>query len=89
MVQIKDVLLFSTYGIKKSLNDYSDYVPVLRMGNIQDNRLDLLNLKYCSIQEIDRDKHLLKGGDIVFNRTNSYDLELPPKTGQPSELLMI
>jgi type I restriction enzyme S subunit len=47
--------------------------PMLRMGNIQDGRLDLSELKYV------RDASglggfLLQQGDVLFNRTNSPEL---------------
>jgi type I restriction enzyme S subunit len=48
-------------------------VPVLRMGNIQDGKLDWTNLVYTS----DKDeiaKYRLKRGDVLFNRTNSPEL---------------
>jgi type I restriction enzyme S subunit len=44
------------------------------MGNIQNGRLDLRNLKYLHIAEKDRAKLVLKRGDIVVNRTNSAEL---------------
>ena len=48
-------------------------VPVLRMGNIQDGKLDWSDLVYTSSpKEIDR--YLLKDGDVLFNRTNSPEL---------------
>ena len=48
-------------------------VPVLRMGNIQDAKLDWSDLVYTSSRkEIDR--YLLKDGDVLFNRTNSPEL---------------
>ena len=48
-------------------------VPVLRMGNIQDGKLDWENLVYTD----DKDeiaKYLLKHDDVLFNRTNSPEL---------------
>ncbi|PKO16004.1 restriction endonuclease subunit S [candidate division BRC1 bacterium HGW-BRC1-1] len=48
-------------------------VPVLRMGNIQDGKLDWGNLVYTN----DKDeiaKYLLKHNDVLFNRTNSPEL---------------
>jgi type I restriction enzyme, S subunit len=48
-------------------------VPVLRMGNIQDGRLDLTNLAYTDDQE-EIQKYLLKHNDVLFNRTNSPEL---------------
>lgn len=48
-------------------------VPVLRMGNIKDGRLDWTDLVYTSDpREIE--KYQLNRGDVLFNRTNSAEL---------------
>ncbi|MFD3334403.1 restriction endonuclease subunit S [Streptomyces sp. NPDC058700] len=64
------------YGTSaKAHTDPSDAdVPVLRMGNIQDGRLDLRNLKYLPAQHPDVSKLSLSDGDLLFNRTNSAEL---------------
>lgn len=57
------------YGTSQKTSDYGD-VPVLRMGNIQNQRLELSNLKF--LPEMDElNKLVLADGDILFNRTNS------------------
>jgi type I restriction enzyme S subunit len=48
-------------------------VPVLRMGNIQDGRLDWKNLVYTD-DKAEIKKYLLKHNDVLFNRTNSPEL---------------
>ena len=48
-------------------------VPVLRMGNIQDGKLDWENLLYTDEKE-EIAKYLLKHNDVLFNRTNSPEL---------------
>lgn len=48
-------------------------VPVLRMGNIQDGRLDWDNLVYTD-DKAEIKKYLLKHNDVLFNRTNSPEL---------------
>ena len=48
-------------------------ISVLRMGNIQDGKLDWENLVYTD----DKDeiaKYLLRRNDVLFNRTNSPEL---------------
>jgi type I restriction enzyme S subunit len=45
-------------------------VPVLRMGNIQDGKLDWEKLVY-SDNKAEISKYLLKHNDVLFNRTNS------------------
>ena len=48
-------------------------VPVLRMGNIQDGKIDWDDLVYTSRPE-EIYRYLLKDGDVLFNRTNSPEL---------------
>jgi len=48
-------------------------VPVLRMGNIQDGKLDWENLVYSDDKD-EIKKYLLKHNDVLFNRTNSPEL---------------
>lgn len=45
-------------------------IPVLRMGNIQDGKLDWSDLVYTSDPD-EIDKYRLQRGDVLFNRTNS------------------
>ena len=48
-------------------------VPVLRMGNIQNGKIDLTDLVYSSDEE-EIEKYRLNDGDLLFNRTNSREL---------------
>jgi type I restriction enzyme S subunit len=48
-------------------------VPVLRMGNIQDGRLDWNDLVFTSDHD-EIEKYKLYPGDVLFNRTNSPEL---------------
>ena len=48
-------------------------VPVLRMGNIQNGRLDWNNLAFTD-DAAEIKKYLLKHDDVLFNRTNSPEL---------------
>lgn len=54
-------------------SDASGEVPVIRMGNIQDGRIDWTNLVYSS-DRLEIEKYLLRTGDVLFNRTNSPEL---------------
>ena len=47
--------------------------PILRMGNIQDGRLDISDLKFVPRSKA-LDDVLVARGDILFNRTNSPEL---------------
>lgn len=60
------------YGTAAKSSDQGD-VPVIRMGNLQNGRIDWENLVYTSdTEEIER--YSLKAGDVLFNRTNSPEL---------------
>jgi type I restriction enzyme, S subunit len=48
-------------------------VPVVRMGNIQNSKLDWSDLKYSN-NEDEIHQYSLNKGDILFNRTNSPEL---------------
>lgn len=72
VVQLSDVASDFSYG-SAAKSSKTGSIPVLRMGNIQDGRLDWSDLVFTSDpQEIDKYK-LLKG-DVLFNRTNSPEL---------------
>ena len=68
-VNLSDVAHDFSYGTS-SKSAKTGSVPVLRMGNIRDGKLDWTDLVYTSdIEQID--KYRLSPGDILFNRTNS------------------
>jgi type I restriction enzyme S subunit len=58
------------YGISNSLEPDGS-VAVLRMGNIQDGKVVVDDLKY--VDQVDADL-LLRADDLLYNRTNSLDL---------------
>jgi len=60
------------YGSSQKSDDTGD-VPVLRMGNLQDGRIDWSNLKFSS-DAAEIDKYALEPNTVLFNRTNSPDL---------------
>ena len=71
-VSLEDVALEFSYG-SSAKSSPSGSVPVLRMGNIQEGKLDWNNLVFTSdIKEIE--KYQLLTGDVLFNRTNSPEL---------------
>jgi len=69
-----DFVLNDCYGTSEKTNDDASGTPILRMGNIQNGRLDTRNLKYLRIRDRDREKWILRKGDILVNRTNSAEL---------------
>jgi type I restriction enzyme S subunit len=86
------------YGTsQKTTEDPSRAVPVLRMGNVVDGKLDFSTLKYLPEDHYEFPGLLLDEGDILFNRTNSAELVgktavargLPPKCSFASYLIRV
>ena len=72
--RLGDVLYDQVYGTSSKASLSGD-IPVLRMGNITtDGKITYSNLKYVSKNIKDLPKLFLTKGDLVFNRTNSYEL---------------
>jgi type I restriction enzyme S subunit len=71
-VTLREVATGFNYGTSaKSQN--TGKVPVLRMGNIQDGKLDWNDLVFTS-NKAEIEKYTLVNGDVLFNRTNSPEL---------------
>lgn len=62
------------YGTSEKTHDDPLGVPILRMGNIQNGRLETRDLKYLFLSDQEKKKLALKSGDILVNRTNSAEL---------------
>ena len=74
-VKLKDILQYPPqYGISKNMNDSKIGYKILRMGNLQSGELDLSDIKYVDIENSEFEKYRLKKGDLLFNRTNSFEL---------------
>ena len=71
-VALVDVAKGFSYGTSAK-SAPSGEVPVLRMGNIQDGKLDWTNLVFTS-DKAEIKKYTLIPGDVLFNRTNSPEL---------------
>ena len=67
------------YGTSQKSVDDPTAVPILRMGNIQAGKVVMTGLKYLIDGQGDLPSLLLRREDLLFNRTNSY--ELVGKTG--------
>ncbi len=76
---MKDVFTACEYGSSKKSTEDESWVPVLRMWNIQNWWVRYDNLKYTPKESDDLPKLYLKKFDLLFNRTNSW--ELVGKTG--------
>jgi type I restriction enzyme S subunit len=77
---IRDVITAVKYGTSSPAEDEGLY-PYLRMNNITpDGYMDYSKLKYINIyDEREKEKYVVRKGDLLFNRTNSK--ELVGKTG--------
>ena len=72
--RIGHLALVIDYGTSQKADSNSSKVPVYRMGNIVGGRLVDTNLKYVDASIDDLPGLYLKTHDILFNRTNSYEL---------------
>ena len=78
-VRVGELSAIVEYGTSEKSAAVGPGVPVLRMGNIQNGAVLLDNVKYVSPDIADLPKLYLRDGDLLFNRTNSW--ELVGKTG--------
>jgi type I restriction enzyme S subunit len=62
------------YGTSQKAHEEPRGIPVLRMGNLFDGRINYRNLKYVADDIDDLPRLFLKTNDLIFNRTNSYEL---------------
>ena len=68
------------YGLSEPMNEEGKGFKIFRMGEVQGGRLiDTGRMKYADINRSEFEKYKLQSGDVLFNRTNSY--ELVGKTG--------
>jgi type I restriction enzyme S subunit len=76
--KVGELLLSLDYGTSEKTMDDPTGIPVLRMGNIRDGRIDVWidvsDLRYLPADHADFPKLLLRSGDLLFNRTNSPEL---------------
>jgi type I restriction enzyme S subunit len=71
---IGDLLDSATYGTSRKAGPEGG-LPVLRMGNVTvTGEIEIEDLKFVDLPPTDIDKHTVRRGDILFNRTNSADL---------------
>ena len=73
--RLGEVVYDTSYGTSQKAYSEPIGVPVLRMGNISsDGAILYSDLKYVNPYIKDLPKLYLEDGDILFNRTNSYEL---------------
>ena len=71
---IGDLLESASYGTSEKAEATGEF-PVLRMNNItRTGEMDFAELKYMDLKEDQRERYLVRTGDVLFNRTNSAEL---------------
>lgn len=72
-IKIGDAVLSSQYGLSIEMNEEGQGFPIYRMNEIHDMLCDLSVNKYADITEAEYEKFALHDGDVLFNRTNSFE----------------
>lgn len=73
LLAIGKVLLNSQYGTNEPVTEGGN-TKVLGMKDIQNGKVVMDNLTRSNLSEAERETYLLHRGDLLINRTNSYDL---------------
>jgi len=73
VVRLEQVLRTAQYGLSVRADRTGTY-PMLRMNNLVDGRVDTSDLKFVELDEDDFAKFRVRKRDVLFNRTNSYEL---------------
>lgn len=84
---IGKVLNCSQYGASITMNESNIGYPIYRMNEIHNMLCDISVSKCAKLSQYDFRKFVLNDGDVLFNRTNSFDLVgrtgVYYNTGQP------
>lgn len=70
--KIGDCLVGVQYGISIEMNEDGVGFPIYRMNEIHNQLCDTCVKKFADISRADFEKFRLNDGDVLFNRTNSY-----------------
>lgn len=73
VVVLGSVVQGTQYGLSTNAGSDGQY-PMLRMMNIEDGLCVENDIKYVDLSEKDFEIYRLVDGDVLFNRTNSYEL---------------
>lgn len=71
---IGQYLVSSQYGVSKDMNEEHIGYPIYRMNEIHHMLCDLNPAKSVEMSKPEFEKLKLNNGDVLFNRTNSYEL---------------
>jgi type I restriction enzyme S subunit len=70
---IEQVITGTQYGTSSRAEMDGRY-PMLRMNNLVDGQVDVTDLKYIDLDDAELEKFRVHRGDVLFNRTNSFEL---------------
>ena len=70
---IEEHLQFVQYGVSKDMNTDGVGYPIFRMNELHHGLCDIYTDKYVKLKNEDFEKVILHDGDVLFNRTNSYE----------------
>jgi type I restriction enzyme S subunit len=73
VVELGSVVKETQYGLSLNAGSEGRY-PMLRMMNIEDGLCVENDIKYVDLNAKDFEAYRLVHGDVLFNRTNSYEL---------------
>lgn len=73
VVDLGSVVQGTQYGLSINAGADGQY-PILRMMNIEDGLCVENDLKFVDLSDKDFESYRLVNGDVLFNRTNSYEL---------------
>jgi type I restriction enzyme S subunit len=73
IVELGKVVHGTQYGLSINAGSEGQY-PMLRMMNIEDGLCIENDIKYVELSDKDFENYRLVNGDVLFNRTNSYEL---------------
>ena len=73
LIPLGELLIRAQYGLSENPLEHGRY-PILRMMNLAEGKATEDDLKYVDLTEEEFCNYQLKSGDVLFNRTNSYEL---------------
>lgn len=73
LVSFGDIVSTSQYGLSLASSE-NGTVPIFKMNNFNNGKMSSSNLDMVEINAEELSAFKLNKGDILFNRTNSYDL---------------
>lgn len=73
LVPLNELLELSQYGLSAVAGDRGQY-PMLRMMNFENETAVENDIVFIDLDDAEFERYRLRHGDVLFNRTNSYEL---------------